>query len=148
MGENRDPNSLNHKVQTLFEDVIGEPEGAHSAPPVFRTSYKAYYAGKNCCFTVLTYLCSVPMGSCWGCSYAMMSFCQIWQCTPCLNLFNQCFSCWASLYSTITHCCLDPLYEAMSLMFTKIFFTQIKSDKGYDAKTYSKMVDLNMMVGE
>jgi len=138
--ENRDPNALNRSVQTLFEDVIGEPDGAHSAPKIFRTAYRSYYIGKNCCFTFMTYLCSVPMGFCWGCTYAFMSFCQIWQMTPFVRLFNQCFACWGSLYSTVCHCYLDPCYEAAALVFTRIFITHIKSDRGYISR---KIEELN-----
>ena len=31
MAENRDPNNLNNYIQVCFEEVLAEPEGAHSA---------------------------------------------------------------------------------------------------------------------
>ncbi len=31
MAENRDPNSMNSYIQVSFDDVLAEPEGAHSA---------------------------------------------------------------------------------------------------------------------
>ena len=55
--------------QTFFEDVIGEPEGAHSAECVFRNSYRCFYFSKDLCYTILTYLCAIPLAFCWGCEY-------------------------------------------------------------------------------
>ena len=28
---NRDPNNMNQNIQVMFDDVLAEPEGAHSA---------------------------------------------------------------------------------------------------------------------
>ncbi len=44
---NRDPNGLNNYIQVQFEDVLGEPEGAHSADCIWKFSYTLFDFGKN-----------------------------------------------------------------------------------------------------
>jgi hypothetical protein len=43
---NRDPNSMNVHVQVMFDDVIGEPEGAHSAD-WYSSFFKLNYMKSN-----------------------------------------------------------------------------------------------------
>ena len=44
----RDPNQLNSAIQIEFNDVLGEPPGAHSAPCVWQNSYACFKLGRNC----------------------------------------------------------------------------------------------------
>ena len=44
----RDPNQLNSAIQIEFNDVWGEPPGAHSAPCVWQNSYACFKLGRNC----------------------------------------------------------------------------------------------------
>ena len=112
----------------LFEDVIGEPEGSHSEECVWRNSYKCYYVGKNCCYMILTYICAIPSAFCWGCYFACLAFNHIWYFTPCIRVFNMNFSIFSRVYGTIVHCCMDPCYESMALMFTRIFVTNVTGE--------------------
>ena len=43
----RDPNQLNGAIQIEFNDVLGEPPGAHSAPCVWKNSYACFNCGRN-----------------------------------------------------------------------------------------------------
>ena len=53
---NRDSNSMNNYIQVEFNDVLGEPEGAHSADCVWTTAYKCFLCGKNLVYKLLTFL--------------------------------------------------------------------------------------------
>ncbi|XP_046573973.1 caveolin-1-like [Haliotis rubra] len=116
----RDPNNLNDHLKVMFEDVIGEPEGAHSADCVWRNSYKCFNCGKSCCYTFLTFICAIPLALCWGCEFAMMSFQHIWQFTPCLRMFGSYLGCYQKFFGSVINCCLAPVCEACGLCFSKI----------------------------
>ena len=85
---NRDPNDINPHLkvrifiesyyslkcewcgypQVSYDEVIGEPEGAHSADCVWENSFKCFHIGRDCCYTVLTFVCAIPLAFCWGCT--------------------------------------------------------------------------------
>lgn len=144
--ENRDPNNLNDHVkvslwrriysssfskwlhwligivscQVCFEDVIGEPEGAHSHDCVWRLSYKCFEGGKKICYMILTFLCAAPLALCWGCQFACITFGHIWQVTPCLKVWQINVGCLQSFYTSCINCYYVPLCEAWALLFSKI----------------------------
>jgi len=117
---NRDPNDLNSHVKVMFEDVLGEPEGAHSADCVWGCAYKCFNCSKNCCYLVLTYLCAIPMSLCWGCKFACIAFCHIWKITPCLKVCQMNLGCMQKMYGYIVACMCNPICEAFALCFSKI----------------------------
>ncbi|VDI59892.1 caveolin 3 [Mytilus galloprovincialis] len=78
----RDPNELNSHVKVAFEDVLGEPDGAHSIDCVWNLSYKCFNGGKNCCYKLLTTLCGLCIALYWGCMFAQITFEQVWCVTP------------------------------------------------------------------
>ena len=47
--------------------------------------------------------------------------------TPYIRAFNVNFFCTARLFSSITHCLCDPLYDSASLLFTKIFVHRVEN---------------------
>ena len=120
-------------LQTTWEEIIGEPEGAHSADCIWRNGYSCFTGGKGLCYKILTFVCTLPLALCWGCHFACVIFCHIWYVTPCLHAFNMNFSCVSRLFRTVVRCCCDPCYESMALMFTKIFIHKVNSDAGYES---------------
>ena len=58
----------------MFDDVLGEPEGAHSAECVWRNSHKCFNGGLGCCYKFLTFICGLPLALYWGCHFACVSF--------------------------------------------------------------------------
>ncbi len=59
---NRDPNGMNNFIQVEFEDVLSEPNGAHSSDCVWRNSFKCFECGKNCCYKFLSFFCGIFYG--------------------------------------------------------------------------------------
>ena len=47
---NRDPHDMNNYIQVNFDDVLGEPEGAHAAECVWQNAFKCFNCGKNFCY--------------------------------------------------------------------------------------------------
>lgn len=120
---NRDPNDLNSHVKVSFEDVIGEPDGAHSHDCVWGCSYKCFEGGRKICYLILTFLCAVPLSLCWGCEFACISFTHIWKVTPCLRVMQINLGCAQKFLSAMINCCLAPICETCGLMFSKIKVT-------------------------
>ena len=54
---NRDPHSMNSYIQVEFDDVLGEPIGAHSSDCVWFNSYRSFNFSRSCCYNTLTFLC-------------------------------------------------------------------------------------------
>ena len=130
-------------LQVTFHKVIGEPVGAHSADCIWRNSYKCYKGGKNCCYTVLGFLCGLPMAFVWGCTFACIMFEQIWCITPCVKCFNMIFKFFARMWYTCAHCLYEPVYESAALMCTQIFHYRIKNSKPYESR---RVEDINIVV--
>lgn len=116
--EKRDPQGLNAHIQNIvFEEVLGEPDAAHSADCVWINSYKCFDCGKNLCYLILTYICGIFTALYWGCCFGYTAFCHIWCYTPELKLNEMnCVVC-QKMYSLIVHCCCDPWCEACSMIF-------------------------------
>ncbi|XP_064606657.1 caveolin-3-like [Liolophura sinensis] len=117
---NRDPNNLNDHVKVMFEDVLGEPEGAHSADCVWRNSYKCFNCGKSCCYKFLTYLCGILTALCWGCNFACITFEHIWCITPFLRVWAIYLGCMQKFLGQCYNCCVSPFCEACGMFFSNI----------------------------
>ena len=111
-------NALYFKVD--FEDVLGEPDGAHSFDKVWIFSYKCYRCGLGCCYKLLTLLCGLCIALYWGCTFACLTFEHVWCWTP----YMRCFSIFAGacqkFLGIIMNCCCAPFCETCGLFFSKI----------------------------
>ena len=85
---NRDPNAMNNYIQVEFNDVLAEPEGAHSADCVWQNAYKCFDCGKGCCYKLLTLICGLCVSLYWGCFFGYVAFCSIWIWTPFLRMVS------------------------------------------------------------
>lgn len=133
--------------QVMFEDAFAEPEGSHTIDGVWTCSYKTFWAMKNCCYIVLSVLCGGPCACVWGLVFACQSFYNIWLVEPILYIAtfwtynridsffssNRCFrpcmtswyidfKCCFECYRKCVECQLNPCYDAMARMFSKIKF--------------------------
>ncbi|XP_067930407.1 caveolin-3-like [Watersipora subatra] len=117
---NRDPNSVNGELNVRFEDIFGEPDGAHSPECAWKCGFKCYEGARNICYIIISALCTWLCGCCWGCDFACMTFTYIWCCTPTIQISKLiCGSC-ETLYSTFLNCCIGPLCSAIGLFFSNI----------------------------
>ncbi|OWF35038.1 Caveolin-1 [Mizuhopecten yessoensis] len=117
---NRDPNDINSNVKVSFEDVLAEPDGAHSCDCVWKLSYCCFNCGKNCAYRWMTFLCGMCIALSWGCEFACIAFDQIWCVTPTLRIFSiYCGSC-QKFFSIVINCCMAPVCETCGLFFSRI----------------------------
>ena len=128
LSPNRIANCAAFCLQTCFDDVIAEPEGAHSADCVWRNAFRCFRTGKSCCYRCATLVCAVPLAFIWGCEFACVAFTHIWVVTPCFRMCDLNFDCCRKFWSLCVHCVLDPCYEAVALVFSKIFITHTSRD--------------------
>ncbi|KAK7089309.1 caveolin-3-like [Littorina saxatilis] len=117
---NRDPNDLNDHVKVSFEDVIAEPDGAHSIDCVWTCAFCCFNCSKNCCYNLFTIFCAIPLAFCWGCQFACITFEHVWHITPCLRIFTINCGCAQKFVGTCMQCCLGPLCETCGLLFSNI----------------------------
>ena len=111
-------------LQVQFEDVFGEPEGAHSPDCAWKWAYKCYEGGKNCCYKCLAICCAWFFALCWGCEFACLTFCHIWYITPfykCLTIICTVATKLANLYF---ECVVGPAFAACGMLFSNIKVTQ------------------------
>ena len=107
-------------MQVAFEDVIAEPDSAHSIDCVWRNSFKCFECGKNCCYSLLTLLCGIPLALCWGCEFAMITFSHVWYVTPCMRVCMINCGCARKFYNMCLQCYLGPICETYALCFSNI----------------------------
>ena len=110
--------------QVAFEDVLGEPEGAHAMECVWRNSYKCFECCKGCCYKIMTLLCGIPMAMMWGCEFAMVTFHHDWCVTPALKMFMINCGCMQKFYSACLQCYCQPCCEAVGAIFSQIKITK------------------------
>ena len=107
-------------LQVAFEDVLAEPDGAHSIDCVWRNSYRCFECSKGCCYKLLTIVCGIPLALCWGCEFACITFTHVWQITPWLRAFMINCGCAQKFFGTCLQCCLGPVCETAGLFFSNI----------------------------
>jgi hypothetical protein len=103
-----------------FEDVLAEPEGAHSPDCVWNCAYKCFNCSKGCCYTLLATVCGIPMALCWGFEFAFITFQHVWQITPCMRVWTINCGCAQKFFGTCLQCCLGPICETCGLFFSNI----------------------------
>lgn len=109
-----------------FEDVLGEPDGAHSVDCVWQCSYACFNCGKNLCYKTMTILCGLFLALFWGCEFALITFQQVWCVTPSLRVFGICMGCLQKFFGTFTSCCLAPIFETCGLICSNIVVKRIQ----------------------
>ncbi|CAG9580899.1 unnamed protein product [Danaus chrysippus] len=72
--EDRDPNKLNQHIQIVWDDIIGEPEGARSPECAWRLSHICFRHARNLCYTLLAVVAAPPCAFLLGCGFACLAF--------------------------------------------------------------------------
>lgn len=130
--ENRDRNGLNPDLKVNFADVIAEPEGAHSFKTIWGTSFKTYSLTKFWCYRILTAVLAVPLSVFWGLYFALLAFCSIWCISPCIKGFIIWTTFISKIWGLMVRTFLDPLFESLGLIFTKIQVTLRMQNEAVD----------------
>ena len=124
MGEvdlvNRDPNGLNENIQVNFDDIFGEPEGAHSADCIWQNSKKCFECGMKIRYQILTYCCAMCYALQWGCCFADITFMAIWIYTPSMRLLSIILHPTKKLLSIVLN---SKLFLKWSFCFKSLFFS-------------------------
>ena len=103
--------------QVQFEDVLGEPEGAHSIDCVWKLSYTCFNCWSGLCYKITTLLCGICMAAYWGCEFAAIALQHIWCITPCLKVCDLNCGVLKKMLDTCLSCCIVPFCEACGAVF-------------------------------
>merc|ERR1712121_545785 len=114
---NRDPNNVNDHLKVTFEDIIAEPEGAHSIDCVWKGSYICFNCCKNCYYKCFTFWFGICIAMEWGIDFALIAVEHIWCATPLFKMCEIDCGCCKKMYGLCVHCCLDPCCEACGMLF-------------------------------
>ena len=125
---NRDPNVLNSHVQVMFDDVLAEPEGAHSADCVWKNSFKCFSCGRDVCYRILTCFCGIPLALYWGCLFAIISFHEIWCTTPFIRCLHVSLYSIRKVSSIILGAIVAPIMETYGMLFSRIHVTMSNAE--------------------
>ncbi|XP_071835500.1 caveolin-3-like isoform X2 [Apostichopus japonicus] len=121
--QDRDPTNMNSHVRVGFEEVFAEPEGMHSWDPVWRYSYLTFFNSKFWCYRLITLLCAVPAAILWGIYFALLTFTHIWCVVPCVKAILIKLQCAGQLFGLLVRTFWEPLYIALSKIFSNIHIT-------------------------
>lgn len=111
-------------LQVAFEDVFGEPDGAHSPDCAWKCGFKCYEGGKNCCYKCITVCCTWLFGLCWGCEFACLTFYHIWYITPTMRCIEILCLSTQKIFSMVIACFVTPCMSALGMVFSNIKVTQ------------------------
>ncbi|KAM3960892.1 caveolin-3 [Aphomia sociella] len=111
--EDRDPNNLNQHVQIVWDDIIGEPEGARSPECAWRLSNVCFQYSRNWCYTCLAVILAPPCALLLGCGFACLAFEQIWCTAPCLRCVKIYFASLRTMVASCMAATLVPTAEAV-----------------------------------
>ncbi|XP_076469630.1 caveolin-1-like [Babylonia areolata] len=117
---NRDPNDINDHLKVAFEDVLAEPDGAHSISCVWRCAFHIFNCSKAVAYNLLTIIYGLPLAMYWGCEFAYITFIHVWEITPCLRVLMIECGVLQKIWNTCLHCCLGPVCENCGLLFSNI----------------------------
>ncbi|PAA76956.1 hypothetical protein BOX15_Mlig006601g2, partial [Macrostomum lignano] len=120
---NRDPNGINQGLQVKFEDVLAEPDGAHSMDCVWSNSYKCYTCGLSLSYKIATLFCGIFIALHWGCTFGCVAFNEIWYMTPNCKLFELQMRCIKRFVTVMLECCFGPCCAACGMFFSNITVT-------------------------
>jgi len=104
-------------LQVNFEDVLAEPEGAHSIDCVWKLSYTCFTCWLGLCYKLATLFYGICIAAEWGCEFAQVAFYHVWYITPCLKLCQIECAVWTKIMRTFTSCCCEPCCEACATLF-------------------------------
>ena len=104
-------------LQCQFEDVLAEPEGAHSLICVWKLANFCFTFWKGCTYKCMTLTCGICIASELGCQFAMIAFNHIWSYTPCLKACQINCGFFRKIWRTCLGCYMDPICESCGLVF-------------------------------
>ncbi|CAG0901283.1 unnamed protein product [Cyprideis torosa] len=133
--ENRDPNELNKHLQIMWDDVIGEPEGIRSVDCGWTCSHEIFKGCKYCTYILLSILLAPFSALCLGLSFACLSFCNIWCCTPCLRVWKINCAIVRRFNEVFCYACCAPCCETCGMFFNHIKIKHKKLPEGEDEDT-------------
>ena len=111
-------------LQVRFDDILAEPEGAHSHDCVWGCAYKCFNCAFGCCYKLLTIFLAIPAAFLWGCEFAVLAFSHVWCYTPRFKIFTlQCIFI-RKVYTVCLEGCCVPCFEACGAVFSKIVVKQ------------------------
>ncbi|ELU16774.1 hypothetical protein CAPTEDRAFT_160335 [Capitella teleta] len=114
----RDPNNLNDHLKVTFEECLGEPDHSHALDCVWKYSYKCFNMCKLLCYLICTTICGIPMAICWGCFFACVTFCHVWNITPSIRAMEVNCSITKRIMSIGMDSCVNPCCEACGGIFS------------------------------
>ena len=106
--------------QLTFEDVLGEPDDAHSLDCVWENSFTCFTCCKSCCYKFLTLCCGLPLAVCWALEFAVLTFSHVWCYTPWMRLYVIECQLMQRVFSACMQCYVRPCCEAMGFLFSNI----------------------------
>lgn len=123
----RDPRDLNRDVVRVeFEDVIAEPDSAHSFDGVWKASFTAFTVSKYWSYRILTALVGVPLALAWGVVFALLTFLHIWAVVPFVRSFLIEIQAVSRVYGVCVRAFLDPLFQAVGKVLSGIHVVRRK----------------------
>ncbi|XP_020834969.1 caveolin-2 [Phascolarctos cinereus] len=118
--QDRDPRGLNTHLKLGFEDVIAEPESAHSFDKVWICSHALFEVSKYLIYKVLTVLLAIPLAFVAGIFFATLSCLHIWFVVPFIKTCLMVLPSVQTVWKSITDVLIAPVCKSMGLIFSSV----------------------------
>jgi hypothetical protein len=116
----RDERGLNETVKLNFEDIIAEPDPAHSFDCAWRLTFRTFNGVRCIVYKLLALIVAVPCAIIWGIVFALLTLINVWAATP-LARAIQVPAVWlAKTWNFLVRSLFDPLFRSCGLCFSSI----------------------------
>jgi len=120
----RNDRNLQTCIDLSYEDIYGEPDTIHSMDSVWRVNQKIFVGVRTFFYKLFALILFIPLAIVFGILFALVSAFSVFVCAPVGKLLyipcNWILTTWSILTSAI----LNPIFNAVSLVFSNIKLTR------------------------
>lgn len=116
----RDERALNEIVKLNFEDILAEPDSAHSWDCAWRLTFRTFTGVRCIVYKLLALLIALPCALIWGIVFALLTLLNVWAATPFARAL-QIPALWlAKAWNFVIRSLFDPIFRSCGLCCSSI----------------------------
>jgi len=116
----RDEHLINEHIKLSFEDILAEPDSAHSWDCAWRLTFRTFTHVRCFVYKVLALIAAIPCAIIWGIVFALFTCVNVWLATPLARLLTIPALWLAKTWNFIIRSFFDPLFRSCGLCFSSI----------------------------
>jgi len=116
----RDEHLINEHIKLSFEDILAEPDSAHSWDCAWRLTFRTFTHVRCIVYKILALIAAIPCAIIWGIVFALLMCVNVWVATPLARALTVPALWLAKTWNFIIRSLFDPLFRSCGLCFSSI----------------------------